>query len=94
MHAKSLELCSTLCDPMACSPPGSSLHGILQARTLARDLPHPGSEPASLMSPALAGRFFTPMPSGKPAEACRQHQINSQKGENNFSWAVERGSQI
>ena len=41
------------------------------------DLPDPGSEPASLMSPALAGRFFTPVPSGKPIEACRQHQINS-----------------
>ena len=27
-------LCSTLCDPMGCSPPGSSVHGILQARVL------------------------------------------------------------
>ena len=26
--------CLTLCDPMVCSPPGSSVHGILQARTL------------------------------------------------------------
>ena len=26
--------CPTLCDPVDCSPPGSSLHGILQARTL------------------------------------------------------------
>jgi len=26
--------CSTLHDPMDCSPPGSSVHGILQARTL------------------------------------------------------------
>ena len=26
--------CVTLCDPMDCSPPGSSVHGILQARTL------------------------------------------------------------
>ena len=24
--------CLTLCDPMDCSPPGSSVHGILQAR--------------------------------------------------------------
>ena len=37
-----------LCDPMDCSPPGSSNHGILQARILEWD-----------MSPALAGRFFT-----------------------------------
>ena len=32
--AKSLQLCSTLCDPMDSSPPGSSVHGILQARVL------------------------------------------------------------
>ena len=32
--AKSLHLCPTLCDPVDCSPPGSSVHGILQARIL------------------------------------------------------------
>ena len=32
MRAKSLQLCPTLCDPMDCSPPGSSIHGILHAR--------------------------------------------------------------
>ena len=32
--AQSLQLCLTLCDPMDCSPPGSSVHGILQARIL------------------------------------------------------------
>ena len=47
------------------SPPGSSVHGILQARILvwvampsSRDLPDPGIEPTSLTSPALAGGFF------------------------------------
>jgi len=30
--AKSLQSCPTLCDTMDCSPPGSSVHGILQAR--------------------------------------------------------------
>ena len=49
--------CPTLCDPMDCSPPGSSVHGILQARILervaissSRGLPDPGIEPRS---PAL-----------------------------------------
>ena len=28
------QLCPALCDPMDCNPPGSSFHGILQARTL------------------------------------------------------------
>ena len=32
--AKSLQLCPTLCDPTDGSPPGSSVPGILQARTL------------------------------------------------------------
>ena len=27
MHAKSLQLCLTLCDPMGCNPPGSSVCG-------------------------------------------------------------------
>ena len=31
---KLLQSCPTLCDPMDCSPPGFSIHGILQARTL------------------------------------------------------------
>ena len=63
--------CPALCDPMDCSPPGSSDHGILQARILewvaipfSRDLPNPEMEPTSLMSPALAGRFFTTAPPG------------------------------
>ena len=34
MHAKSLQSALTLCDSMDYSPPGSSVHGILQARTL------------------------------------------------------------
>ena len=34
MHAKLLQTCLTLCDPMDCRPPGSSVHGILQGRIL------------------------------------------------------------
>ena len=33
-HAKSFQLCQILCDPMDCSLPGSSVHGILQTRIL------------------------------------------------------------
>ena len=65
--------CLTFCDPMDCSPPGSPVHGIFQARILEwlpfpppGDLPNPRIEPLSLLSPALAGRFFTTVPSGKP----------------------------
>ena len=34
MHAKSLQSCPALCDPMDYSLPGSSVHGILQAGIL------------------------------------------------------------
>ena len=34
--AKSLQSCLTLCDPIDSSPPGSTVPGILQARTLER----------------------------------------------------------
>ena len=43
--AKSLESCPTLCNPMECSPPDSSVHGILQARTLAWVALHQGIFP-------------------------------------------------
>ena len=56
---------------------GSSVHGILQARVLEwvampppRALSIPGIEPASFMSPALAGRFFT---TNTPWEALLQN---------------------
>ena len=48
------QLWSSICDPMDCSPPGYSVHGILQARILewvaisfSRGLPDPGIEPRS-----------------------------------------------
>ena len=63
MHAKSLQSCLTLYDRLDSSPPGSSVHGILQARilewvamTVSRGSSRPGIESASLMSPAF-GRW-------------------------------------
>ena len=34
IYSEIAQSCPTLCDPMDCSPPGSSIHGILQARVL------------------------------------------------------------
>ena len=55
------------------SLPGSSVHGILWARMLesvaipfSRGSSQPEIKPTSLMSPALAGGFFTTEPPGKP----------------------------
>ena len=36
VRVKSLQSCLTLCHPIYCSPPGSSVHRILQARILER----------------------------------------------------------
>ena len=64
--------CLTLYNPMDWSLPDSSVHRVFQARTLKLafpspgDLPDPGIESGSLVSPALAGRFFTAEPPGKP----------------------------
>ena len=61
---------------MDCSLPGSSVHGIFQARILQwvtisspGDLPYPGIEPTFLV---LAGGFFTAVPPGK--ENCKMPQ--------------------
>ena len=60
-----LQSCPTLCNLMDCSPPGSPICGILQARILGLpcpppgDLPDPRIEHASLTSPPLADGFFT-----------------------------------
>ena len=57
--------CVPLWDPTNWSPPGSSVHGILQARIMEfpcpppGDLPNPGTEPTLLTSPALVGWIFT-----------------------------------
>ena len=63
MHAKLLQLCPTLCDPMDCSPSGFSDHGIFQARILEWDAKASSRRCSQSMiepmSPALADGFFT-----------------------------------
>ena len=68
--------CSTLCGPMDCSPPVSSVCGIFQARILEwlpfpppGHLPEPGIKHMFL---AFADRFFTTAPPGKPLSFCYQ----------------------
>ena len=57
------QLCPTLCNPVDCSPPGSSVHGILQVRILEwgpfpspGDLPDPEIKPRS---PALQADSYS-----------------------------------
>ena len=64
--------CPTLCDPMDCSLPGSSVHGDSPGKNTAvgltcpppEDLPNPGSEPRS---PALQADSLPSEPPGKPS---------------------------
>ena len=64
--------CPPLCDPMDCSPPGSSVLGILQVRILVcalpcpppGDLPNPGMEPGP---PALQVDSLLSEPPEKPS---------------------------
>ena len=63
------QLCPTPCDPMDCSPPGSSVQGILQARILewvAISFSRGSSRPRDGTHISyLAGRFFTTEPPEK-----------------------------
>ena len=93
--AKSLSV-RLFCDPMDCSPPGSSVHETFQARYWSGlpfpspgDLPKPGIEPTS---PALAGRFLITEPPRKPTKEYyspmkKEHQNNlTQCPENYAQW--------
>ena len=64
-----VQSCLTLCDPVDCSPSGSSVHGILQARILEWvEVPHQGIFPTqgSLMSPVLVAGSLLLVPPGSP----------------------------
>ena len=67
--AKLLQLHPTLCDPMDCSPSGSSVHGILQAGILEWvAMPSSGGSPQPrdrTHVPCTGGRLFTAEPPGK-----------------------------
>ena len=67
------QLCPAPCNPMDCNPLGTSPHAIFQARILewvaisySRHNPNLRIEPRS---PAVAGRFFTTEPPGKPRKS-------------------------
>ena len=74
------------CNPMDYNPPGSSVHGISQARILewvAIFFSRGSSRPKS---PTLAGRFFTTEPPGKP---CHDTQLNLKENQHNQDLAQE-----
>ena len=73
VHAKLLQSCPTLWDSIDSSPPGSSVHGILQAGILEwiampsfRESSWPGDRTYISCDSCIAARFSTPEPLGKP----------------------------
>ena len=87
---------------MNCSPPGSSVYRISQARTLEwwpfsppGYLLDPGTEPEPPVSPALAGRFFTTAPPGKPTQRPSHHsQWEKKKKEGNGAPKLQHPQKI
>ena len=72
-RAQALQSCLTLCNPMDCSPLGSSVHGILQARILewvampsSKGSSRPRDRTHISWISCTAGGFFTAEPPGKP----------------------------
>ena len=89
--------CQTLCDPMDCSPPGSSLHGIFQAKMLKQvAIFYPRVLPDTGIETALVGGFFTIAPPwnctlvGPVIVACRHWG----EGEDRAIFALFRGQEV
>ena len=83
-HANSLQSCPTLCDPIDCSPPGSSVYGILQVRML-----EPVAMPSSRGSSQTRDQMslfsllqcqavsLSLAPPGKPTYECGQYALRN-----------------
>ena len=95
------QLCPAVCDPLDCSPPGSSCpwasprkntgvscHFLLQGPTPG-DLPSPGIEPILPASPALTGGLFTTEP---PSSLTRDQTLTPALGTWNLSHWTTRES--
>ena len=87
VHVQLLQLCPALCNPMDCSPPGSCVHRVLQARILewiaipsSRGLYPPKDQTRVSCISCIAGIVSTAEPLGKPMTTiywmCIKH-INS-----------------
>ena len=94
MHSQLLKLCLTLCNHMDHSPPGSSVHGILQARIL-EWVAMPSSRGSSLPKDwtgisCVAGGFFTAEPQEKPSK--KVEETIEEKGKSHAQLRLEAGT--
>ena len=82
MHAKLLQSCQILFDPIDCNPPGSSVQGILQERILewvaapsSRGFSDPAIKPTSLISSALQQILYPLSHLGSPCTMLRKFKF-------------------
>ena len=69
-ESKVAQLCLTPCDPMDCSLPGFSVHGIFQARVLdGLPFPSPGDLPDTGIEPRSPTLLADALPSEPPGKA-------------------------
>ena len=101
MKVLGAQSCPTLCDPMDCSPPGSSLHGILQARTLEWVAIPFSRESSWTRDPTqvscIAGRFFTIWVTRKPNKSRKEgglDQCPSREGLKEWKDSCIQGSPL
>ena len=62
------ELCLTLCNPMDCSPPGSSVHGDSPGKNTGLPCTPPGNLPKSGIEPTSAALQVDSLPSEPPGK--------------------------
>ena len=96
VHAQSLQSCPTLWDPMDHSPPGSSVHGVFQARilewvaipTCRRSSPPRDRTHVSCIS-CTEGRFFT---TELPGKLPNYNRISTKTSHVSWPWSVRESN--
>ena len=93
IHVLVAQLGLTLCNPTDCSPPGSSVHGILQASILewpAITFSRGSSQPRDWTLIYIADRFFTIWATGKSCTSVWEHHIFMKEGMFSILWRIAR----
>ena len=88
--------CPTLCDPMDCNPPGSSPHGISQARIQVLPFPSPGDLPNPAIERRLLHRQTNSLPlkhQGSPCTIAKVNEKLQQEKWGRVGWAAWLRSQ-
>ena len=92
-----IKSCLTLCDPMNCSPPSSSVYGILKARILeGLPFPSPGDLPHSGIKPGSPALQTDSLPTESPGKSFlyNQHSVKVVKQTSFSQWRLYEGRKV